>query len=117
MVTLARALLVLVAVEHLGFLVLEMFLWRTAVGRRIFGTTPDFAASTASMMVNQGLYNGFLAAGLGWAAVSGSPALAEFFLGCVVVAGVVGGLTVKRSILAVQALPAAVALALVVGAR
>jgi putative membrane protein len=113
MSTLARALIGFVALEHFYFLVLEMFLWKTPFGRKTFGTTAEFAAETASMMVNQGLYNGFLAAGLVWAAYSGAPSLAAFFLGCVVVAGVVGGLTVKRAILFLQGLPAAIALAVV----
>src|SRR5260370_19835264 len=111
MIWIARALAALVAVEHVYFLVLEMFLWKTPFGRRTFGTTPEFAESTAAMMANQGLYNGFLAAGLGWGLAVGSRAIVVFFLGCVVVAGVVGGLTVKRAILFLQALPAAAALA------
>ena len=111
MIWIARALCALVAVEHVYFLVLEMFLWKTPFGRRTFGTTPEFAESTAAMMANQGLYNGFLAAGLGWGLAIGSRAIVVFFLGCVVVAGVVGGLTVKRAILFLQALPAAAALA------
>jgi putative membrane protein len=110
---LARGLITFVAIEHFYFLVLEMFLWKTPFGRKTFGTTPEFAAETAPMMMNQGLYNGFLAAGLVWAAYTGAPSLAAFFLGCVVVAGVVGGLTVKRAILFLQALPAAIALAVV----
>ena len=111
MIWLARGLAAFVAVEHVYFLVLEMFLWKTPFGRRTFGTTPEFAESTAAMMANQGLYNGFLAAGLGWGLAIGSRAIVVFFLGCVVVAGVVGGLTVKRAILFLQALPAAAALA------
>ena len=107
----ARILATVVAVEHLYFLVLEMFLWRTPFGRRTFGTTSEFAEATASMMMNQGLYNGFLAAGLGWGVATNQRAVVAFFLGCVVVAGLVGGATVKRTILWLQALPAAVALA------
>jgi len=112
---LALALVGLVAVAHVGFLVLEMFLWRTPFGRRVFGTSADDADKMATLAANQGLYNGFLAAGLLFALVreglgAGRPTL-SFFLGCVVVAGVYGAATVSRRILYVQALPAALALA------
>jgi len=113
MSALANVLTGLVALSHLGFLVLEMFFWDHPVGRRIFGMTPEVSASSAALAANQGLYNGFLAAGLVWALWSGRPELKIFFLGCVVVAGVFGGLTAKTSILFTQALPAAIALALV----
>lgn len=103
----------LVALSHLGFLVLEMFLWDHPIGRRIFGMTPEVSASSAALAANQGLYNGFLAAGLVWGMWTGRPALKIFFLSCVVVAGVFGGLTAKTSILFTQGLPAAIALALV----
>lgn len=109
-----NALTGLVAVSHVGFLVLEMFLWNHPVGRRIFGTTPEVAASSAALAANQGLYNGFLAAGLFWALWAGRRDLKMFFLGCVVVAGAFGGVTAKTSILFVQALPAAIALGAVV---
>jgi putative membrane protein len=108
---LPRILALVVAVEHVWFAVLEAFLWTRPLGRRTFGTTPEFAAETAAMMQNQGLYNGFLAAGLVWGAATESRPLMAFFLGCVVVAGLVGGATVKRSILVLQALPAAIAMA------
>ncbi len=101
----------LVAVLHLGFLLLEMFFWNHPVGWRIFGTTPEVAASSAVLAANQGLYNGFLAAGLIWGLASGRRDLKLFFLGCIVVAGVFGGLTAKLSILFTQALPAALAFA------
>ena len=104
----------LVALLHLYFLVLEMFLWTKPFGMRTFGLTPEFAVASRSLAANQGLYNGFLAAGLLWGLVlgdAGSPAKI-FFLGCVIVAGVFGALTVSRRILWVQALPGAVALAL-----
>ncbi|MEP6692440.1 MAG: DUF1304 domain-containing protein [Gemmatimonadaceae bacterium] len=110
----------IVAALHAGFLVLESFLWRTPTGRRIFGLTPEFAEQSASLAANQGLYNGFLAAGLVWAATTSSGAaysLKLFFLGCVIIAGVVGAITAKRSILYVQAMPAAIALALVIVTR
>jgi putative membrane protein len=112
----ARILTGLVAAAHLYFLVLEMFLWKRPFGRRTFGMTPEQAAATAPLAANQGLYNGFLAAGLAWSLFA-APALAHplriFFLGCVIVAGVFGALTASGRILFVQALPAAIALALV----
>ena len=109
----AAILIVLVAALHAYFLVLEMFLWRTPFGRRTFKTTPEFAESSAVLAANQGLYNGFLAAGLVWALLSygvvSGRAILTFFLVCIVVAGVYGGWTVGRRILFVQAIPAAVA--------
>jgi len=102
-----------VAALHAYFLVLEMFLWRTPFGRRTFRTTVEAAESTAVLAANQGLYNGFLAAGLLWAlvwyGVIGGRSILTFFLACVVVAGVFGAATVSRRILVVQALPGAVA--------
>jgi putative membrane protein len=112
----ANIAVVVVAVLHLGFLVLEMFLWTKPAGRRIFGLSKELAAASAGLAMNQGLYNGFLAAGLLWSLVAGRN-VTIFFLACVIVAGVFGALTAKRSILFVQALPAAIALALVVLAR
>jgi putative membrane protein len=106
----ALLLVAIVALSHVGFLVLEMFLWTDPVGHRIFGTTPEFAAQSAVLAANQGLYNGFLAAGLLWGLVAGRRDLKIFFLACVVVAGVYGGLTAKMSILYVQALPGLLAL-------
>lgn len=117
MQTLAAAALVLLALLHVYILVLEMFLWSTPRGRKAFGLTPEFAAATKTLAANQGLYNGFLAAGLFWGAASGNPPVRIFFTACVLVAGVYGGLTSSRKILYVQALPAAVTLALVVLAR
>jgi putative membrane protein len=115
----ANALVAFVALEHLGFLVLEMFLWETPFGMRVFGTTPEFARASAPLAANQGLYNGFLAAGLFWSLIRRSDAFAlkAFFLGCVIVAGIFGALTAKTSILFVQAMPALLALTLVVMAR
>ena len=100
-----------VALLHLYFLVLEMFLWRTRA-RQAFGMSVEQAEATAVLARNQGLYNGFLAAGLGWALVSGAELVprATFFLVCVVLAGAFGAVTVRRIILYVQALPAALAL-------
>ena len=114
MALLAAILTGLVALEHLGFLVLEMFLWTTPFGMRTFGLTEEFAQSSAGLAKNQGLYNGFLAAGLIWSFIIADPAWAlnvgTFFLACVVVAGLYGGFTVKPSIYVVQALPALLAL-------
>ena len=103
-----------VALLHLYFLVLEMFLWTKPYGRRVFGLTEERAQATKSLAANQGLYNGFLAAGLAWALALGADghAIRMFFLGCVVIAGVFGAATASRKILYVQALPAAVAFAL-----
>lgn len=113
----AAALTALVAAEHVYILVLEMFLWQTRRGRRVFGMTEEHAALTAPLAKNQGLYNGFLAAGLLWGLVASSPAEAFhvkiLFLSCVVVAGIYGGITAVRRILWLQALPAALALAAV----
>ncbi len=113
----ASVLIGLVAVLHLLFLVLEMFLWNHPVGRRIFGMTAEQSAFSATLAANQGLYNGFLAAGLIWALWADRLDLKIFFLACVVIAGIFGGLTAKRSILLTQALPAAIALGLVAAAR
>jgi putative membrane protein len=110
---LANVLVGLVALSHVGILVLEMFFWDHPVGRRIFGMTPEVSASSAMLAANQGLYNGFLAAGLVWALWTDRRELKIFFLGCVIVAGIFGGLTAKTSILFTQALPAAIALAAV----
>jgi Predicted membrane protein len=118
----AISAVVLVAFLHLVFLVLEMFLWPTPTGRRIFALSPELAESSRKLAANQGLYNGFLAAGLLWGAFgtfAGDDALRVqlFFLVCVIVAGVFGGLTTKRSILYLQALPGLVAATLVWLAR
>ncbi len=104
----------LVALLHLWILVLEMFLWTKPLGRRVFKLTEEKAQLTKALAANQGLYNGFLAAGLVWGLWLGADgqAIRVFFLGCVIVAGVFGAATVGRKILFVQALPAAVALGL-----
>jgi putative membrane protein len=116
MIYLANALVALVAALHLYFLVLEMFLWTKPAGMKAFRLSPEKAADSAVLAANQGLYNGFLAAGLIWGLVHGSPAFAfqikVFFLLCVIVAGVYGAISVSRKILFVQALPAAIALIL-----
>ncbi len=110
----AQIFIAIVALQHIGFLVLEMFLWDKPLGMKIFRLTPERAASSKSLAANQGLYNGFLAAGLIWALILGydGRAIAIFFLNCVLVAGVFGAATVGKRILYVQALPAAVALGL-----
>lgn len=112
----AAVLIVLVALEHIWFLVLEMFLWTKPIGLKTFRQTAEKAQASAALAANQGLYNGFLAAGLLWSVLF-PPAgcvteLRTFFLACVVVAGVFGAFTVSRRILFVQALPALVALVL-----
>ena len=112
MSTLANIIIAVVAVLHVGFLVLEMFLWNHPFGRKRFDMTPEYSQASASLAANQGLYNGFLAAGLVWGLVSGEFSIKLFFLICVVVAGVFGGLTARRTILYVQALPALLALVL-----
>jgi len=109
----AGVLVAIVAALHLWFLVLEMVLWRKPLGLRTFGMTPQQAETTAVLAANQGLYNGFLAAGLVAGLVIAEPAalyFRVFFLACVIVAGLFGAATVSRRILLVQALPAAVAL-------
>lgn len=110
----ANLLTSLVALCHFGFLVLEMFFWDHPVGRKIFAMTPEVSALSAPLAMNQGLYNGFLAAGLIWGIWSGRRDVKIFFLCCVVIAGVFGGLTAKTSILYTQALPGVIALACVV---
>jgi putative membrane protein len=109
--SLALGLILLVALLHFYFLVLEMFLWRTRA-RRLFRMSAEKAEMTAQLAANQGLYNGFLATGLVWALVSGPELVprATFFLLCVFAAGVYGSVSVQRIILYVQAAPAAVAL-------
>jgi putative membrane protein len=102
-----------VALLHIGFFILESFLWTKPVGRRVFGLSQEVANGSKALAVNQGLYNLFLAAGLIWGlcfARECSFEIKMFFLICVLIAGIVGGITAKRSILIVQALPAAIAL-------
>src|ERR1700736_3065509 len=116
MIWIANGLVALVAALHVYFLVLEMFLWTRPLGLKTFRNTPEKAADSAVLAANQGLYNGFLAAGLAWGLFHGNPDFALqikiFFLVCVIVAGVYGGITVNRLILGVQAAPAVVALVL-----
>ena len=106
-------LVAVVILIHLYIVVLEMLLWKTPYGRKAFGMTPQFAQESRVLAANQGLYNGFLAAGLIWGLVAGKFDVTVFFLGCVIVAGIFGGITASRRILLVQALPAAIALGVV----
>lgn len=110
---LGNALTVLVAILHFGFMVLEMFFWNHPVGQKMFSMTPEVAASSAVLAANQGLYNGLLGTGLIWAVLSGKRDVKLFFLGCVIVAGIFGGITAKPTIFFVQALPALIAFVLV----
>jgi len=105
----------IVIILHILFLVLEMFLWNTPYGRKTFGLSEEYAKKSAALAANQGLYNGFLAAGLLWGLIStgGFDALI-FFLSCIIVAGIYGAITAKRSILWLQAFPAAIAMALLI---
>jgi putative membrane protein len=118
MATAADIAVALVALLHGYFLVLEMFLWDKPLGRRVFGLTPEFARASKALAANQGLYNGFLAAGLVWGLSLGAAgfSIKIFFLACVIVAGVFGALTANAKILWVQAVPGAVVLALVLAA-
>jgi len=115
----ANAVIALVALLHLYFMALEMFFWTKPFGRRAFGLTAEFAEASKRLAANQGLYNGFLAAGLVWGLWLGDGgfAIKVFFLACVVVAGVFGALTVSRKILLVQALPAAAAIVVLLISR
>ena len=109
----ANVLVGLVAALHVYFLVLEMFLWDTPTGRRTFGLEPAFATESKTLAANQGLYNGFLAAGLVWGLVDQQTDVKLFFLACVIVAGGYGAATVSPRIMYVQAMPALLAFILV----
>ena len=115
MTTIATVIVTLVAVLHVYFLVLEMYFWEKPLGLRAFGLTPEFAKASKTLAANQGLYNGFLAAGLIWGVSLGSNGndIKIFFLLCVLVAGIFGALTASRKILYIQAMPAAIALLLI----
>lgn len=115
MATIANIAVALVALLHVYFLVLEMFLWDKPRGLKAFGLTPEFASTSRSLAANQGLYNGFLAAGLVWGLALGvaGDSIKIFFLGCIALAGIFGAVTANPKILWVQALPACIALALV----
>lgn len=119
MALVANALVILVIAIHVYIVILEMFLWRTERGMRAFGTDQAFADRSAPLAANQGLYNGFLVAGLVWGLLAVDPVgfqVTVFFLACVVVAGLYGAATVSRRILVVQAVPAILALVAVVAA-
>ena len=112
--TAASLIIALVALLHIYFLVLEMFLWDKPIGLKVFGQTKEEASASKTLAANQGLYNGFLAAGLIWGLSLGveGGSIKIFFLTCVLIAGIYGAATANRKILFVQALPAAVGLAL-----
>ena len=117
MVLAANIVVGLIAALHIYILVLEMFLWTTPRARRAFGTTPEFAEATKVLAANQGLYNGFLAAGLIWGLVLGEAGFGVkvFFLVCVAVAGLYGGATASKRIVFIQTLPAVIGLLLLMG--
>jgi putative membrane protein len=117
--TVVNLLIALVALLHVYFLVLEMFLWDKPFGLKTFKLTQEFATASKVLAANQGLYNGFLAAGLAWGICLGTAGLSIkiFFLACVIVAGIFGGITVGRKILFIQGLPAALALVLLLAFR
>lgn len=120
MAALADLVTALVALLHLAFLILEMFLWTKPLGLKVFRHTPEKAETTRVLAANQGLYNGFLAAGLLWSLVHPAPDVARqiqvFFLACVAVAGIAGAVTVSRRIFFIQAVPALAGLALIAAA-
>ena len=112
MILVANLLIVGIALLHVWILILELFLWTTPLGLKAFRQSAEAARQTALLAKNQGVYNGFLAAGLFWGFATGDHAFKVFFLGCVIVAGLVGGSTVNKRIFFVQALPALIALGL-----
>ncbi|MFB6838085.1 DUF1304 domain-containing protein [Streptomyces sp. NPDC056361] len=116
----ANVMVALIAALHAYILVLEMFLWEKKPGRELSGFDAEMARATAPLAANQGLYNGFLAAGLIWGLIAGDPTgfrVQVFFLSCVIIAGLYGGFTANRRIFVVQTLPGALALAAVLLAR
>lgn len=116
-----KLLIAIVAIQHLAFLIIEMFLWTNPIGMKIFKLSSEFAIMTKDLAANQGLYNGFLFAGLVWALFERNQFFAKkisiFFLGCVIVAGVYGAYSVSLRILYIQALPAFLALILTLKSR
>lgn len=114
MTHLINTLLIAIAILHIYFLILEMFLWEKPIGLRTFGLKPDFAKASRTLASNQGLYNGFLAAGLIWGVYLGNSGMQVklFFLSCITIAGVFGGFTASRKIIFTQAMPAAVVIIL-----
>lgn len=112
--TIALVVVSAVAALHVYILILEMFLWTGPIGRRSFGTSAEMATQTKSLAANQGLYNGFLAAGLIWGGLTDQRPVALFFLICVTAAGLFGAFTVNRRIFFIQALPALIGIALLI---
>jgi putative membrane protein len=114
----ANVFVALIALLHVYILVLEMFLWTTPRGLKAFGLTPEFAEQSKVLAANQGLYNGFLAVGLAWGLYLGAEGhgVKLFFLGCILVAGLYGAATANKRILFIQAIPAAIGIALVLAA-
>ena len=111
----ADIVIVLIALVHVYILVLEMFMWEKPAGRRAFGLSQEMARASKRLAANQGLYNGFLAAGLIWGLILGAEGFSVkvFFLTCVLIAGLYGAATASRKILYIQAVPAAIGLVLV----
>lgn len=114
---LAKLLTAFVALQHILFLTVEMFLWNHPIGRKAFNLPEEFAAQTVILAANQGLYNGFLAAGLIWGLLAKKRDVIIFFLGCIIVAGIFGAATFSPTIFYVQAVPALLALALTLISR
>ncbi len=115
MTLLTNILISIIAIQHIAFLVLEMFYWDKPLGRRVFGHSKESAIVSKTLAANQGLYNGFLAAGLFWGLTLGAngTSIKIFFLACVLIAGIFGGITASRKILYIQALPALIGLTLI----
>ena len=115
MTIITNTLIVIIAFQHIAFLVLEIFYWDKPLGRRVFGHSKESAKVSKTLAANQGLYNGFLAAGLIWALSLGAEgtSISIFFLACVLIAGIFGGITASRKILYIQALPALIGLLLI----
>lgn len=111
---LSKFLVAFVALSHVGILIIEMFFWNHPFGQKAFAMTPEIAAASETLALNQGLYNGFLAAGLFWGLLKDKFDVKVFFLSCVIVAGIFGGLTAKLSIIVTQGLPALLALIAVI---
>lgn len=112
MIILNNILVAMIALQHIAFLILEIFYWEKPLGRRIFGHSKETAKVSKTLAANQGLYNGFLVAGLIWGLTLGAAGMSIkiFFTTCVLIAGIFGGLTASRKILYVQALPALITL-------
>jgi len=117
MKTLATLLTAIIALLHFGFMMVEMFFWQHPIGYKMFSTTAEFAEKTHFMAQNQGLYNGFLVAGLLWGLIAKKRDVTIFFLLCVIVAGIYGAITVKPTIFVIQAVPAILALGFMILAK